>query len=250
MKHAIIFTSAFSILASTSSLQAAPSGVTVPFVGCASDGQVGPRSAPHGNLKAVNLSSVIAEQLVFYQQGEDGGVLGPRGWHCVGVYGSNGSIFFLAPRSLEPGLLLKPHAQPLIGPAIQVTYRDAGTSGRFDVAEWVMRFFPHYRADVKHVIDEDPKAAVNYPSGPHPRDKLIFKTKRSIAYLTPARSQGLGTHSRLDSGNLPIRSAVTLDVDPNGLEGATMIVARLPPDMADLAPIILRQTERQYAVTE
>lgn len=71
---------------------------SVPFVGCASDGQVGPRKAPHGKSKSMPLSPALANQLAYYQAEEGSGVLAPREWHCFSTYGSSAAHCLLHPK--------------------------------------------------------------------------------------------------------------------------------------------------------
>ncbi len=49
--------------------------VRVPFVGCKSDGQMGPRNAPEGTVALVAASKEAASRLAYYQAEGDFGVL-------------------------------------------------------------------------------------------------------------------------------------------------------------------------------
>ncbi len=53
----------------------------VPFVGCQSDGQLGPEPAPSGNAKLMNISAETAQRLSLYQSSWSPGVLA----HGVGI---------------------------------------------------------------------------------------------------------------------------------------------------------------------
>ena len=57
---------------------AAQAAQTVPFVGCASDGQQGPVAAPKGQPKAVNIDPAAANGLAWYQAQYSAGALAPR----------------------------------------------------------------------------------------------------------------------------------------------------------------------------
>src|SRR5579864_2187946 len=71
---------------------------SVPFVGCPSDGQLGPGEAPRGeNSQVVAISPEIARRLAYYKADHGSGILAPRGWHCFGTYGSNGSNLYVTP---------------------------------------------------------------------------------------------------------------------------------------------------------
>jgi hypothetical protein len=63
----------------------------VPFVGCISGGQADLLAAPTGTTKALLISPDAAQALAYYQCALDIGVLAPRGWHCLGIYGSGDS---------------------------------------------------------------------------------------------------------------------------------------------------------------
>ena len=90
----------------------------VPFVGCASDGQLGPLPASTRGREPPTAPLLQAPELAFYASA-DLGVLAPRDWHCVGLYGSNGAILIvtLEPHSADD--LLKSNSG-LTGPAIQL----------------------------------------------------------------------------------------------------------------------------------
>ncbi len=74
-----------------------PQAVSIPFVGCGSDGQLGPVKAPQGQRKLVAISADLAQQLAYYKSEYGIGVVAPRGWHCFGTYGSNGSTLYVTP---------------------------------------------------------------------------------------------------------------------------------------------------------
>ena len=88
---------------------------SVPFVGCASDGQVGPRKAAHRKPKVLALSPELASQLAYYQAQEGSGVLAPRGWYCFSTYGSNGGSLFVAPQLIESKLMFSENGRDFPG---------------------------------------------------------------------------------------------------------------------------------------
>ena len=73
----------------------------VPFVGCKSDGQVGPQDAPTGEPKTVTISPELAQMIAYYKASDGSGVLAPRGWYCFGTYGSSGSNLIRNPNASE-----------------------------------------------------------------------------------------------------------------------------------------------------
>lgn len=221
-------------------VKALGSDVTVPFVGCRSDGQIGPLNAPKGRPRVVHLTAEVAQRLAYYKAEQGQGVLAPRGWHCFATYGSSGSSLFVSPSPLDSALLLSPEWRGFTSPIIQLTYEYGGTSGRFGVARVIARVFPKHRAFVKKVIAEGIVPATEFPAGPFPKDKLVYRSSESVEYQTPAQTEGLGTHSRLLPGNLSISGiAVLVGQEPNLL----FLASRLPSNMADLATIIVQQVE-------
>jgi len=180
---------------------------TVPFIGCKSDGQVGPLKAPKGSAKIVSLSPELARELAYYKAEEGIGVLAPRGWYCFGTYGSNGSNLYVAPEPIDPKLVFTTDKWTgFAGPVIQLTVEDGGTSGRFGVAEVIARVFPAHMSFVQDVINEGIEPASSFPKGPYPNGKLTYKSKEIVEYDTPANTEGLGTKSWLQKNDQPICS--------------------------------------------
>jgi hypothetical protein len=240
MRVSIFFTATVFLF---SSAAAAP--VTVPFVGCPSDGQTDAIPAPEGKPVAVNLPPAVAARLAFYKADIDSGVLAPRGWHCANLYGSNGWFTVIAQEPVTPADLLAD--KPVKAPAIQVSISDGETSGRFKVAQLVARFFPKYRSFTDKVIAEGLEKADDFPAGPYKDDKLIVRSPDRVEYITPAGKNGLGTASRLVPCRLPIHAVAALEgADDDGIGGALVVVVRLPKDQDDLAPVILGWAKRTY----
>src|SRR5260370_7127952 len=63
--------------------------VRVPFVGCASDGQVGPLKAPKGTSKVLPISPEMALRLPYYKAYQAPAILAPPGTHFLGPLRSN-----------------------------------------------------------------------------------------------------------------------------------------------------------------
>lgn len=122
--------------------------VPVLFVGCASDGQVGPLEAPSAKSKVMAISAGAAERLAYYKAEYGVGVLAPRGWHCFGTYGSNGATLYVSPDPINAADLLSTSWKGFAGPAIQISVAEGGTSGRFEVAKTIARVFPKHKAFV------------------------------------------------------------------------------------------------------
>jgi hypothetical protein len=78
------------------------------------------------------------------------------------------------------------------GPAIEVSHRYGGTSGRFAVAEIIARVFRAYKSFVTNMQRSDPGAKFSFAFGPYPKDALTFKGKDLVEYKTPPQSRGFG----------------------------------------------------------
>jgi hypothetical protein len=240
------FAGARTVVAQANSPSAsAPSvAVTVPFVGCASDGQVGPQKAPTGKSLAVEIPAPLAERLAYYKAKFGIGILAPRGWHCFSTYGSSGENLFVSPDPIESKTLLSLNWQGFTGPAVQISVFDGGTSGRFEVAQVIARLFPAYNAFAQKVIAEGVEPASNFPSGPYPSDKLTYSGKNIVEFETPGSAQGLGTDSRLQMNASPIDGvAIIGGKDPD----LTLLTARFSGSDRDLIAAMVTQAEREAA---
>jgi len=221
-------------------LTAAAPVATIPFIGCESESQGAPIAAPSGSDLNLNIDVQTGNRLAYYRASGGRGALGPRGWSCFGLFGSNGSILFIAPGKLDVvELVTRPSA--VAGPLIQMTDSIGDTSGRFAVARIIARAFPTARDFVQRVIAEGLLPANDFPFGPYPTDKLTYRSDHVVEYETPPNAQGLGTQSRLEPGEQPIRGAEVLYGPEPSLAS---LAIRVPPNQADLVPIIINQLER------
>lgn len=219
--------------------------VRVPFVGCRSDGQVGPLRAPAGHRVAADVSPALAERLAFYKAEDGWGVLAPRGWHCFATYGSAGVNLYVTPESIDSASLFTDRWRGFSGQVIQITYEYGGTSGRFGVADIIARVFPAYMSFARDVAAEN--ASVGAPAlslhvGPYPQDKLRYLNNHAVEFETPAHEKGLGTFSDLQSNADPIMGFAALVGDETDLVFVDM---RLPASDHDLIRPILEQVERR-----
>ncbi len=200
--------------------------VSVPFVGCDSDGQGGPLERPEGTRQNVAVDTKAASRLAFYKAEAGLGVLAPRGWYCFGVYGSGGAGIYVSPRPIDRSVVFSQNWPDARGPIIRLERHDGETSGRFGVAEIVARVFPAHKAFVDGVrtLFEQPEA--RYPSGPYPADKLRYKSNEVVEYQTPAKTEGMGTGFPLKPAELPVRGvAIFVEQDPSaGGPNAILII--------------------------
>jgi hypothetical protein len=217
---------------------AASAAQRVPFVGCASDGQLGPVAAPKGAAKSVAIGAAAASRLAYYQARNSFGVLAPRGWKCFYFYGSSGASLLVAPS----GKLDDPDLR-LAGPAVVMSVDSGGTSGRFLVAKYSARLFPkEEQAFIAGVIAEGIEPKANFPFGPYPKDKTTYKNARLLEFETPANADGLGTSDRLQKSSQPIVGMATLKGSASEPD-FYLLTVRLPADQAQLAPAIIGQAE-------
>ncbi len=219
-------------------------GSSIPFVGCESDGQLGPEPGPNSANTAFPVDSNAASALAYYMSAQGLAVLAPRGWYCFGTYGSNGESLFVSPQPVNSAKLLS--VEGFTGPLIQLSRSNGGTSGRFTVAQRIARVFPAHREFVKMVLDEGIDPADSFPAGPYPNDELHYKSAEVVEYQTPALTDGLGTDSRLRKDSNPITGVLVLvGSDPDIVQ----LSVRLSADQARLRRNIIEQAERDY-VTE
>jgi len=195
-----------------------PPGVSAPFVGCESVGQLGVQPAPSASQFHPMSPWWEAGQVAYYRSA-DLGVLAPRGWHCIGLYGSSGSILLVTPEDHKADAL----TAKLIGPAVQVSYLFSDTSGRFEAARIAARLFPDRGAFVNRVIAEGIEPASAFPNGPYAGD-TVFRRDNIVEFKTPGGQQGMGTQSRLQPADQPIFGMAIIDKDNN----VTISQVRLP----------------------
>ena len=206
--------------------------VRVPFVGCKSDGQMGPRNAPEGTLALVAASKEAASRLAYYQAEGDFGVLAPRGWSCFGVYGSGGDWLYVSPEPMNRDDLFSFHGKGLTEPVIQFGREFGDTSGTYRVAAVIARVFPAHMAFARQSEDS---GLNEYRAGPYPHDKLVYRSDSVVEYETPAQADGLGTYSGLKKSDSPIRGVAILDGSTPEL---LLLAVRLPAGMSGLTPEI------------
>jgi hypothetical protein len=84
------------------------------------------------------------------------------------------------------------------------------------------------------------RASSDFPFGrSFPADHLTYRSDRIVEYETPMRSQGLGTYYQLPQNSHSIRGVAILTPDFD----LRFLALRLPPNMNDIAPVILRPFE-------
>ncbi|MDZ5646899.1 hypothetical protein [Nitrospirillum sp. BR 11828] len=228
------------IMASAFTLKPA-AAAGIPFVGCPADGQMGPQAAPkRGTVPSLPpaLAAKAAGRLAYYAAAEEAGGIGsfaPKGWHCLALYGSNGLQLLVTANPLVSPDLIKA-AQHIEGPALQLAWLDGDTSGRFEVAKVAARLFPVAKDYVQGVIDEGLADKSDFIWGPYPTDTVVRHSPTSVDFVTPVGQKGSGTNSHLSPGPLPIIGSAVLFPDQD--MALHQLVVRLPPEIADLGPVI------------
>jgi hypothetical protein len=217
-------------------LEARESRVAVPFVGCPSDGQQGPQAAPTSG-KSPRLSARAAAKLAYYST-FDAGVLAPRGWHCIGLYGSSAESLIVTPERHNAEEFFQDNAI-IRGPVVHWSHSFGGTSGRFIVVPAIARYFPRYLPFVLEMkklnadLDFGP-----LPAGPRKGDAISRRTSDYVRFTTPAGRRGEGTHSWLVPGDLPIEGSRKI-VGPPDEPDLVSADTRLPRSLSGLAEVIL-----------
>ncbi|MEA3016697.1 MAG: hypothetical protein QOI38_1419 [Sphingomonadales bacterium] len=221
-------------------VQAADPPVAVPFVGCASDGQTGPIAAPSSTPVPPISSAGNAAGLALYAS-SDLAVLAPRGWHCFGLYGSNGSSLIVTP---EPhGFDDLAHGEaPLRGPFVSIAMSYGGTSGRFAVAEAIARFFPDHMAFAQEVAAEG-MSSEPLPSGPYPNDRIRRRSATAVEFVTPGGREGSGIAFGIAVAPEPVHGAVVLI--PGDEPDVITVRVRLPAG-AHAAPTIIEEVAARF----
>lgn len=207
----------------------------VPFVGCPSDGQGGPVAPPSGKAVAVDAPPNVAAQLAFYKGANGRGVFAPKGWRCREWYGSNGWSVVVTPSGPPASI----PANPLPAQGVQLTFRDGGTSGRFDVAEVSARFFPDLMRDfIQQVRAEGFEPESKFTPVPYPKDNATRISERMIAFGTPPRQAGFGTSGLLTPWSEPILGIVALTPASEEI-GMTTLFIRVRADQFQLSTAII-----------
>ena len=200
---------------------------------------------PKGTRVSVGVSSDDARYLAYYRSGaQDIGVLAPRDWYCFGTYGSGGDTLYVTAHPFDTHNVFSSKRPKLSGPAIQLSRRYGGTSGRFEVAEVTARVFPGYEGFVKQVIEMFSDMDIIF--GPYPTDRLRYKSTSVVEYSTPPGHEGLGSLSWFEKDGNAI-DGVAILVGPTSTPDLLLLTARLPGDQRGLTKVIVTQVEREAA---
>ena len=179
--------------------------------------------------------------MAFYGSRDGLGVVAPRGWHCFELYGSNGQTLIVTPERHDFDFFH--NERQLDGPAVVLTQRYGGTSGRWAVAAMIVRYFPEH-SDFVRGIEEMGLELGEMPAGPFPDDVVHRIGPNALEYTTPTNRDGLGTTAYLGVGAGPIAGLVMLfpETDMNMIH----VAVRLPPELSSRTPVIVEQVRREW----
>jgi hypothetical protein len=204
----------------------------VPFVGCPSDGQQGPQAAPPSH-RMPGVPAAVAGRLAWYVSEVDA-VLAPRGWHCFQTFGSNGGTLYVAPERLT--FEQTERRGVLRGSGITVSFSIGATSGRYEVAERIARYFPRYRSYIGQMRRTMGFDIGPMPAGPYPTDRFISRTATEVRLVTPPRRRGEATAGTLAPNGDLAESLVILDLEDD--KNTITVHLRLPRAQAALTRAI------------
>jgi hypothetical protein len=157
----------------------------VAFVGCPSDGQAGYVKPPRGQSKTVTVNEVSAGQIAYYKGTEAPGAFAPRGWHCHVWYGSGGGLLLITPGAMEAALG-SAYPPKITGQAVELSFEDGGTSGKYEVAKYALLFFPQTTAKFIQRINEDLDVKISQRSlQPFAKDSINRISGTMGEFVTP-----------------------------------------------------------------
>jgi len=215
-----------------------PTEVSVPSVGCISDGPSDAREAPKGTNTSVPITINAAQLLASYRSPEGLSVLAPRGWYCLGLYSGGGDTLYVGPQPIDESMIGR---SGFTGPMIEISHTFGPNSRRFDVARIIARVFPAYKSSAYKLLEGFDSATNSLAFGPYPQDALTYNSNRVVEYKTPAQTEGLGTQSWLKMNGRPIEGvAMLVGQTPDLL----VLAVRLPPGLNGLTSVIIHQFER------
>ena len=216
--------------------------VTVPLIGCPADGQTGPLDAPENGSVELPIPADAARDLAYYST-LGYSVLAPRGWNCIGVYGSSGSSIIVTPEVIQPMEMFG--NKKLAGELVVLKHTWGFGSGSSTLAEVIRMAFPKYQEHAESIEEMYGPPA---HSGPYPDDVLLAISDSVVAFETPAEKEGMGTqlNNWIEPNQNPIRGVAML-VGPN--PDLLLIQTRFEVN-PQLADVILQEAQRDPVVAQ
>jgi hypothetical protein len=212
--------------------------VTVPLVGCETVGPMGSAAAPGDSTMDVAINPAFTDQFAFYQAEQGQGVLAPRGWQCVAMYG-RGTVLLVVMPKVDRAIAAAGKLQ-IAGPAVAVESADGtGMSpGKLAVAALCARLFPVRQDWARTTLEE---VGVKAPAGPYAHDVLTYESDVSVQFRTPAKQEGFGTEM-FGQGTDPIDGTALLMG-----QDSLLVQVRLPDAQRKLTSSILKQVQQDVA---
>jgi len=209
----------------------------VRFVGCPADGQQGYIAPPQGQPKVVGRHEVPLEAISYYKGDYAPGLFAPSGWHCRVWYGSSGSSLLVTPRPIDTT-----HFMPasVLGPAVEMRFSFAGTSGRFSVARYSSRLFPKVLAGfIAGVKNEHIAPDSEFDPGQYSGDSVRRLGRLVAEFTTPPGVSGLGTAELLGPSRDPIHGVAVIAPD-SAEPDMSILRVRLGVNMRQVEAAVLR----------
>ncbi len=218
----------------------------VPYVGCASDGQLGPQPPPKPSKPTPRLPASAASRLAYYASVNNRRAGAARMALLFSVR------FKRSERLRDARAHRRPNPYPRRGVTLQrrrhrVQLHTGGTSGRFEVAKVSSKFFPIAHGLVASVAKEEKEIGIPFDlSGNEFRnDQIVSRTDKVVRFITPAGKHGLGTDDRFVPNRSPVAGLAALVFD-DGETDLMLLNARLPLKDRDLLPAIQSVAEANH----
>jgi hypothetical protein len=125
------------------------------------------------------------------------------------------------------------------GHAVELSFSDGGTSGRFRVAEYASRLFPSAAARfIERVKSEGLEPDSAFERGPYATDSVTYLADRVAEFRTQQHTRGLGTEGILDPSSDAIRGIAVLDT--SGDWGMSLLRVRLGSNLHQVEVTLVR----------
>jgi len=211
---------------------------TVPVVGCRSDGQSGPLDPPTQPYVGPDVPMPAAAGLAYYVSASLG-VLAPRGWQCLGEYGSGGSELIVTPDN--PGSAIEAVVRAAAGPSVFLQFVLADNPGRFVIARIAARLFPSAHDFVERIIAEGIEPRRNFSTSLLPGETLRRLSRTMVEFRLP----GLKWPKDGKDVTVFVPTKGVAILLPN--EGMNLVQAtvKLPSKLDALSPVIIRWVEQK-----
>ncbi len=197
----------------------APPG-SPPFVGCTGSTNGGAiLPPPVGNPPPVDLPPTLLAKIAYYASPFGSGGFAPRGWTCEALLGSSGDVLYAYPAATG-----QDH-----GPRLVVGRSEAGTSGRYSVAEFLAAFlpaaYPAFVAETKTYMEQQ----LHETFRPMQVDGTVVQVAPLAVGFTDRRPTDPALSDEVENGSLDLVDGDGPDPDLRSLE------LRLPKGSAALA---------------